>query len=473
MSMNFQPPPPKTTSSGTIAATLLGIFVGIPVLLCLIGGVAVWGVAGFPGAVSKETSARWAWQRVIREKRKVDVKFANLILKQREKPVGAANFEGLQVWSEGIQLYQKVKDLADTTQSLHGPIPPDLLIELRSTEELERILGQASNPFANRGSPFGGGSVSTATSAETQAAINRQMAQDRLESEQRLARIQADQARRDQERVQRDQQMAALRLAEQQAREQREREMREQSERAMANLPRFTPQPFIPPPTFNQPAPGVNQPPPVFNQPQPQPGNPGNPQPAQPANEAPPGFPATDLAQVKPRDLIFVQAGEKWVEALVQSKRGKIIQVRSATGDVAAVTLERIRLKNEPTARPDSNVPKALQVAEGTKRPGKKDDEEEDDLLFVAKPSGEQQPTQPAAATPAQPAAVTPSKPAAPVAEYRVWTDDTGTFKVEAELISFEFDLVQLRRRSDGKMMSLRIEKLSAEDQKAVRAKFP
>ena len=43
---------------------------------------------------------------------------------------------------------------------------------------------------------------------------------------------------------------------------------------------------------------------------------------------------------------------------------------------------------------------------------------------------------------------------------------------IDVTLISFEFDLVQLRRR-DGKVYSLRIEKLSAEDQKIVRAKFP
>jgi hypothetical protein len=188
------------------------------------------------------------------------------------------------------------------------------------------------------------------------------------------------------------------------------------------------------------------------------------------ANQPPPGFPATDLSQVKPRDIVFVRAGDKWVEALVQSKRGKVFQVRAFNGDVAQVTIDLIRLQVEPMARTENTLPPALRAA-GSSSPGGKKDEEDDDAAFVAKPGN-----QPATAE-AREIPVPPSQPTAtgkkPAAEYRAWTDDTGTFQVEAELLSFEFDLVQLRRRSDGKILSLRIEKLSAADQQVVREKFP
>ncbi len=50
------------------------------------------------------------------------------------------------------------------------------------------------------------------------------------------------------------------------------------------------------------------------------------------------------------------------------------------------------------------------------------------------------------------------------VAGTRTWTDASGKFKVEAELISFEDGIVRLRRK-DGKELSMPLEKLSDEDQ--------
>ena len=57
-----------------------------------------------------------------------------------------------------------------------------------------------------------------------------------------------------------------------------------------------------------------------------------------------------------------------------------------------------------------------------------------------------------------------------PGANYRTWTSEAGT-TVEAELVAFEFDVVQLKRR-DGKILSLQINQLSPADQTYVREKY-
>lgn len=53
---------------------------------------------------------------------------------------------------------------------------------------------------------------------------------------------------------------------------------------------------------------------------------------------------------------------------------------------------------------------------------------------------------------------------AEPVEEYRTWTDTTGKFKVEAAFVKLEDGKVELKRKDNGKTLSLAIEKLSKTD---------
>ncbi len=62
---------------------------------------------------------------------------------------------------------------------------------------------------------------------------------------------------------------------------------------------------------------------------------------------------------------------------------------------------------------------------------------------------------------------------AAPLAtaadEYRTWTDTTGKFKVEAAFIKLVDDKVELKRKDNGKTLSLALEKLSKADAEIAR----
>jgi hypothetical protein len=53
---------------------------------------------------------------------------------------------------------------------------------------------------------------------------------------------------------------------------------------------------------------------------------------------------------------------------------------------------------------------------------------------------------------------------AAPDEEYRTWTDTSGKFKVEAAFVKLENGKVDLKRKDNGKVLSLDIEKLSKTD---------
>lgn len=53
---------------------------------------------------------------------------------------------------------------------------------------------------------------------------------------------------------------------------------------------------------------------------------------------------------------------------------------------------------------------------------------------------------------------------AAPDDEHRTWTDTTGKFKVEAAFIRVVDDKVELRRKDNGKTLSLALDKLSKAD---------
>ena len=55
------------------------------------------------------------------------------------------------------------------------------------------------------------------------------------------------------------------------------------------------------------------------------------------------------------------------------------------------------------------------------------------------------------------------------LAEGREWTDTTGKFKIEAELVSVADGNVQLRKK-DGSMISVPLDKLSQEDREFLAA---
>jgi hypothetical protein len=139
MSMNYQPPPPQTTSNLKTVGLVLGLVIGIPMLLCGIGGVAVCGFVAFPGAASKEARARNAWQEVIKEKRKVAENRANRELPARAQrgTVGPEPGGGLLPVLADLQDNQRIKELTDRTEWLHGPIPPDLRDELHAPAKVE------------------------------------------------------------------------------------------------------------------------------------------------------------------------------------------------------------------------------------------------------------------------------------------------------------------------------------------------
>jgi sRNA-binding protein len=432
--MNYRPPP-KAPNAGAILGMVVLVLIGVPFLLCMVGGLVIWGMAGFPKGNARWGLAGSGWQECVAQHKRFEQELlADIKATVERNNNSLPPNEAQRIIASGFEMDRQMREKIQQTQRDYGPPSASVLKELSGTPEIDAYL--ASVQF-NRSQIFPGSGSGTDP--------NGTLAQMRAEQEQRMAQMRAEQTQRDAERLARSQELAAQREAERQAEEQRRRDR-------LASLPQFTPQqPFVPPPAFNPPAQPAQQ--------QPQ------------ANEPPPGFPATDLAQIKLKDSVFVQVGGQWFPAFVQLKRGKLVQVRSTTsGNVEVVTLERIRLANEPTARPESSQPRALQIAQGSKTAPGNDKEQDDDALFIAKPKSDESDvagsTESPSPTPGNPA--TTAKPAASVARYRTWTNETGEFKIEAELVSFEFDLVTLRRR-DGKLSSLRIEKLSAADQAFVR----
>lgn len=272
-----------------------------------------------------------------------------------------------------------------------------------------------------------------------------------------------------------DQERMARMRAEQQARMD---SMRSATNFVPPAAPSFTPPPaFAPPPSFT-PAPAFTPPspnrPPAFTPPSFQPVPPSF-TPPTPANEgapkqqqeAPPGFPATDMSQFKAKDIVFVSSQDKWYPALVQVKRGKLTQVRYTTnGVVEVVTIDRIRLEKEPDTKDSDDLPTALRPAGSgpfSKSAGttSSSDSPDDDLTVAA--SNKKPASEPVATSPV---------PTSTPTNTRQWTDATGKFKIEAELIGFEFDHVQLKR-TDGKIINMALAKLSEDDQKFVKDKYP
>jgi WD40 repeat protein len=71
------------------------------------------------------------------------------------------------------------------------------------------------------------------------------------------------------------------------------------------------------------------------------------------------------------------------------------------------------------------------------------------------------------AASTSLPATTDPA--AKPAADFRTWTSADGNFRVEAQLASFRGNIVTLRRKDNGKLIPLKLEQLSKEDQELVR----
>lgn len=139
MSMNYQLPPPQTSSNLKTVGLALGLFIGIPMLLCGIGGVVVCGFVAFPSAASKQARARSAWQDVIKEKRKVAENRANRELQVRAQrgTVGPEPGGGLLPVLADLQDNQRIKEMTERTEWMYGPIPPDLRDELHAPAKVE------------------------------------------------------------------------------------------------------------------------------------------------------------------------------------------------------------------------------------------------------------------------------------------------------------------------------------------------
>ncbi|WP_254509822.1 SHD1 domain-containing protein [Anatilimnocola floriformis] len=154
-----------------------------------------------------------------------------------------------------------------------------------------------------------------------------------------------------------------------------------------------------------------------------------------------PGSPLTSLDQIKPKQTVFARDQAGWFPAVVVSRRGAEITVRYTTnGVVDRVTYDRIRLQTGADMNGEAEARPRLSEA-AVERP---------DNIDAAAPI---------------PAAVNP------VPVMRKWINDTGEFKVDAELVGFEFSLVQLKKR-DGKVISIPLDKLSVADQVYVRERY-
>jgi hypothetical protein len=59
-----------------------------------------------------------------------------------------------------------------------------------------------------------------------------------------------------------------------------------------------------------------------------------------------------------------------------------------------------------------------------------------------------------------------PTQPSPTEAITRIWTDSTGKFRVEAELIAVAGGKVQLKKSDDGAVIAVPLDKLSEEDRR-------
>jgi hypothetical protein len=447
-------PRKNKTDAGTVFGALALILIGVPIILCLACGFGTWAMMGFPGGPGWMNGRTAAWQNVVNERKRMHGELVTEINNMAANPTQIPAGDLQRLTSRGYEVDRQVKELADAALRKYGPPPKELAAELKSTAELEQAM--ANLRTAQMNAAFSGNS-SNSNSGQSFA---ERMAQQRADAEQRAAQYRAEAEQRENERRAREQQLAEQRAAAARAQEQAMRDRLA----SLGSPP--TPQPF-------------------FN-----PGQPAAPQ--QPVEEAPPGFPCTNIGQVKPKDLVHVRYQDKWYPALVLLKRGINVTIRYTTnGNTEVVQIDRIRLQVESTDKAEGQpsavatapavvappavipdiprLPGAVRPTNPPKPVKTKDDEDAENLLVI-KPGSDKPAATNEPATPVAPAPAT--KPAAPpVDNFRLWTDDTGTRSFEAELVAFEFDLVNLKRR-DGSVVSLRIERFSPTDQAFIREKF-
>lgn len=450
-------PRKNKTDVGTVFGALALVLIGVPIILCLGCGFGAWALAGFPGTSGWNLGKASAWQRVVDERRRMHGELITEINNMAANPgqIPASDLQRLQ--DRGYEVDRKVQELANEALRKYGPPPANLRDALKSTAELEQAMANLRSSRMN--AAIAGNSIN-----HSGQSFAERMAQQRAEAEQRAAQYRADNERRAAEQQAREQQMNEQRAAAARAQEQAMRERLN----SLGSAP--VPQPF-----FN-------------NGPQPTP--------QQPVVEAPPGFPCTNLSQIKPKDLVFVKSLDKWYPAVVLLKRGTNVTISYTTNQVKEVVLiDRIRLQVEsddddgdastppppaivqaPVVRPEvQRLPPGFRPTNPPRAVKTKDDEEAENLLTIKpnKDPAEAPITRPGADDPA-PTVTPPSKPAAapppPVTNYRIWTNDAGR-TLEAELIGFEFDVVLLKKK-DGTEISLQIGKLSAADQAYVREKY-
>ncbi|WP_425616154.1 SHD1 domain-containing protein [Anatilimnocola sp. NA78] len=140
-----------------------------------------------------------------------------------------------------------------------------------------------------------------------------------------------------------------------------------------------------------------------------------------------PGFEVAEMGQVKPKDAVYVHSDGHWHDAKVKTKRGKFVEIiHIALENTETVTLDRLRLKKNPDP--------AAEAANGE--------------AVAAKPAEEKEPLT------------------------KVWTNSTGTFSVEAELLGFEKGLVMLKRK-DGGLVNVPLDRLSEIDQAVIKKLYP
>lgn len=90
---------------------------------------------------------------------------------------------------------------------------------------------------------------------------------------------------------------------------------------------------------------------------------------------------------------------------------------------------------------------------------------------FIGRPEAEMQP-EPELTTEPEPEPVSEPQPESkPV--YRTFSDASGKFSVEAEVVTATADSVKLRRKDNGQEITLRIEQLSQADQEWIRENYP
>lgn len=446
-------PRKNKTDAGTVFGVLAMVFVGVPILFCLACGFGTWAMLGFPGGSGWSLGKQAAWQHVLDEKRRLHGELVTEINNMAAS--GQVNFSDLQrLQSRADEVDRQVSKLANEALRKYGNPPLDMQPDLKSTVEITQAMAnlrsaRLTNSNNNSGMP-----------APPGQSMSEILAKQRADAEQRAQQMQAEAQQREAERRARDQAFAD--------------QARARAEEFRNRIASSSPPPSVP----------FNPSPPIA--------------PLQPQVEAPPGFPCTNLNQIKPKDLVFARSLDtKWYPALILRKVGTNVTVRYTTNDLVEVVLiDRIRLQTEAAdkgddpAKPD-NTPPAVAQADLPRVPNMvpevqrlppgfrpvnppkpvrtKDDEEAENLLVIKPRKDDDVPVN----TPAPGTITTPTQPAAPpmpVANYRTWTSEAGT-TVEAELVAFEFDVVQLKRR-DGKIISLQINQLSPADQTFVRDKY-